>query len=138
MTDYTDEGRIESLSFKIEIDGQPRGVRLPCDPEPVYKVLERQYSEGKIPRRFVDEHQALRVAWRIVFYWVEAQMAILETQMVKMEQIFLPYMIMRDGKTLFESMVRTGFKLLGGKIETNISNEAIEGEVMNLKETEIK
>jgi len=138
MTNYTDDGKVESLSFMIEIDGQPRGVRLPCDPVPVYKVLERQYREGKIPKGFVDEHQALRVAWRIVLYWVEAQMAILETQMVKMEQIFLPYMVMRDGKTLFENMVKTGFKLLGGKIETTIRNEAIEGEVVDLKEVEEK
>ncbi len=138
MTNYTDDGKVESLSFKIEVDGQPRGVRLPCDPVPVYKVLERQARDRKIPRSFVDEHQALRVAWRIVLYWIEAQMAILETQMVKMEQIFLPYMVMHDGKTLFESMVKTGFKLLGGKIETTIKNEAEEGEVIRLKEVEVK
>ncbi|HWY36196.1 MAG TPA: hypothetical protein VNX68_16240 [Nitrosopumilaceae archaeon] len=136
MTNYTDNGKIESLSFAIEVDGKPRGIRLPCDPVPVFKVLERQAREGKIPRRLVDEHQALRVAWRIVHYWIKAQMAILETQMVKMEQIFLPYMIMRDGKTLFESMVKTGFKLLGSKIETTIKNTAEEGEVMQLKEAD--
>src|SRR3990172_1151752 len=114
MTNYTDDGRIESLSFMIEVDGQPRGIRLPCDPVPVLKVLEGQAREGKIPRKFIgDEHQALRVSWRIVRYWVMAQMAILETQMVK-----------------------TGFKLLGGKIETTIQNQAQEGEVMELKEVE--
>jgi hypothetical protein len=134
MTNYGDEGKIESLSFAIEVDGQPRGVRLPCDPAPVFKVLQRQASEGKIPRGFAEEHQALRVAWRIVLYWITAQMAILETQMVKMEQIFLPYMIMRDGKTLFEGMVKTGFKLLGGKIETAVKNVAEEGEVLELQE----
>lgn len=134
MTNYTDNGKIESLSFSILVDGQERGVRLPCDPIPVFKVLKRQNEEGKIPRGFVDEHQALRVAWRIVLYWVTAQMAILETQMVKLEQIFLPYMVMRNGKTLFEEMVKTGFKLLGGKIETTIKNEAEEGEVLELKE----
>jgi hypothetical protein len=134
MTNYGDNGKIESLSFQILVDGQSRAVRLPCDPVPVFKVLSRQYEEGKIPRGFVDEHQALRVAWRIVLYWVTAQMAILETQMVKLEQIFLPYMVMRDGKTLFESMVKTGFKLLGGKIETAVQNQAEEGEVLELKE----
>lgn len=122
MTNYTDNGKIESLSFAIEVDGKPRGIRLPCDPVPVLKVLERQYREGKIQRGYVEEHQALRVAWRIVHYWIKAQMAILETQMVKMEQIFLPYMIMRTGKTLFEDMVKTGFKLLGAKIEANVKN----------------
>lgn len=134
MTNYTDDGKIESLSFMIEVDGQPRGIRLPADPTPVLKVLQRQYQEGKVPRPYVNEHQSLRVAWRIIHYWIKAQMAILETQMVKMEQIFLPYMIMRDGKTLFENMVKTGFKLLGGKIETTIENKPEEGEILNLKE----
>lgn len=134
MTNYTNDGKIESLAFSIEVDGKPKGIRLPCDPAPVYKVLERQAKEGKIPRRLVDQHQALRVAWRIVHYWIKAQMAILETQMVKMEQIFLPYMIMRDGKTLFESMVKTGFKLLGAKVETTIKNTSENGEVIRLEE----
>lgn len=133
MTDYGDQGKIESLSFSILVDGKARGVRLPCDPVPVLKVLQRQASEGKIPRGLAEEHQALRVAWRIVLYWVTAQMAILETQMVKMEQVFLPYMVMRDGKTLFEGMVKTGFQLLGGKIETAIKNVAEEGEVIQLE-----
>lgn len=134
MTDYNDSGRIESLSFAIEVNGQARGVRLPADPKPVFEVLKRQAQERKIPRGFATEDQALRVAWRIIHYWVTAQMAILETQMVKMEQIFLPYMIMQSGKTLFEDMVKTGFKLLGGKIETTIQNVAEEGEVLDLQE----
>lgn len=133
MTNYADNGKIESLSFSVLVDGQERGIRLPADPTPVLKVLERQYQQGKISRKFAEEHQALRVAWRIVLYWVTAQMAILETQMVKMEQVFLPYMIMRDGQTLFESMVKTGFKLLGGKIETTVKNVS-EGEVLELEE----
>lgn len=120
MTDYNDEGKVESLSFMILVDGQPRGVRLPCDPIPVFKVLERQYREGKVPRGAVDEHQALRVAWRIVFHWVQAQMAILETQMVKMEQIFLPYMVMKDGRSLFDNVAGSKFKILGGKAEKEV------------------
>jgi hypothetical protein len=43
------------------------------------------------------------VAWRIIKDWVEAQMAILESQMVQMEEIFLPYMVNRQGQTFFEA-----------------------------------
>ena len=136
MTNYTDGGEVESISFMIVVDGQPRGIRLPCDPNPVYKVLESQYRAGKIRRGFVDEHQALRVAWRIVFHWVEAQMAILETKMVKMEQIFLPYMVMPNGRSLFDNVSESKFKILGGKTETNKKDGAEEGEVMKIKEVE--
>lgn len=124
MADYTDSGTIEALSFKIVTpEGKIMGVRLPCDPIPVLAVLKKQCAEGKVPARLVEQQQALRVAWRIVKYWVEAQMALLETQMVKMEQIFLPYAIVKDGRTLFEAMKEDRFKLLDAKIETSMPEE---------------
>jgi len=131
LANYDDGGKIESLSFSITTPKKEIGIKLPCDPRPVQEVLKKQYEAGKIPRRFAkDEHQALRVAWRIVLYWVKAQMAILETRMVKMEQIFLPYAIMRDGKTLFENMKKKAFILLDAKVTTK-HPEAEEGEVVN-------
>ena len=36
--------------------------------------------------------QAYRVAWRNILDWVQAQMALLEIGMAKMEEVFLPYM----------------------------------------------
>ena len=132
LCNYDDTGRIESLSFSIMTPEKEIGIKLPCDPRPVLKVLEKQYQDRKTPRAFVNEHQALRVAWRIVLYWVRAQMAILETRMVKMEQIFLPYAIMRSGRTLFEEMKEKAFKLLDAKITTKDS-EAVEGEVVEEK-----
>ena len=124
---------VESLSFVIVTgEGKPIAIKLPCDPKPVLKVLSDQAREGKIPKRFVDEHQALRVAWRIVKYWVDAQMALLETQMVKMEQIFLPYAIVRSGKTLFESMKSGNYALLDAKITSSVANEVEEGVVEKL------
>ena len=124
LCNYDDGGKIESLSFSIQTPEREIGIKLPCDPKPVLEVLKKQYEEGKIARGFVEEHQALRVAWRIVFYWVESQMAILETRMVKMEQIFLPYAIMQDGRTLFENMKKKAFKLLDVEIKTNQVEEA--------------
>ena len=42
----------------------------------------------------------------------EAQLAIVETEMVCMEQVFLPYMISNDGRILFERLRDGGFKSL--------------------------
>lgn len=134
MANYTDHGTIEALSFMIATpEGKLMGIRLPCDSKPVLRVLQGQVEERKIPRSILNdgENQALRVAWRIVKYWVEAQMALLETQMVKMEQIFLPYAIVRGGGTFFEAMKQDKFKLLEAKIETGEkSKDAIEGEIV--------
>jgi len=129
MANYTDRGTVEALSFMIRTpDNKFMAIRLPCDPKPVYTVLEQQAEDRKIPRSIVSEEQALRVAWRIVKYWVEAQMALLETQMVKMEQIFLPYAIMHNGLTVFEDMKQKKFALLEAKIET--ATGPVEGEVL--------
>ena len=114
MVEY-DEGEIKALSFKVDTPAGERGIRLPCNPEPVYQVLINQSKEGKIPKYIVNKHQALRVSWRILFYWVKAQMAILETEMVSMEQIFLPYMIMENNRTLYDNMRDTRFQLTDGR-----------------------
>lgn len=126
MTEYNQSGEIESLTFKIQIKNSARAIKLPCNPKPVYAILEQQYRAGKISRGFVNLNQAKRVAWRIVLAWVEAQMAIMQTQMVKMEQIFLPYMVNREGKTLFETMEENDYQLLEAKIETN---QVLEGTI---------
>ena len=66
-------------------------------------------------KKEMDE-QAYRVAWRNILDWVEAQMALLEIEMAKIEEIFLPYMVNSSGETLFERLKQRGFLLeAGGK-----------------------
>jgi hypothetical protein len=77
----------------------------------VLKVLERQ----RVPPHYRTREQAVKIAWRIIKDWVRAQMAILETEMVRMEQVFLPYMMVNDNKTLYEAMVDKKFYLGSGK-----------------------
>lgn len=95
MQDYDDENRLASMSFMINTPVGQRGIRLPANVDAVHKVLTRQKVK-------CDREQAERVAWRILKDWVEAQMAILESEMVQMDEIFLPYMVSGTGQTLFE------------------------------------
>ena len=115
LTDYATDGTVKALSFKVTTPQGNVAIRLPIDPSAVLKVLTRQSSLGRVPKRYLTHTQAVRVAWRIVKDWVEAQMAILETEMVKMEQIFLPYVITQSGRTLYEVMVDHHFQLKEGK-----------------------
>ena len=96
MQDYDDHGRIAALTFMIDTPAGVRGIRLPANVDKVHTVLHRQKVK-------CDRDQAERVAWRIVKDWVEAQMAILESEMVQMDEIFLPYMVNNNGQTLFEA-----------------------------------
>ena len=107
MQDYDDAGHITALSFSIETPDGPRGIRLPANVDAVWTVLTRQKIK-------CDREQAERVAWRIVKDWVEAQMAILESEMVQMDEIFLPYMIDASGQTVFECY-RKSQLLIGGQ-----------------------
>jgi hypothetical protein len=96
MQDYDDHGRIAALTFLIDTPAGMRGIRLPANVDKVHTVLHRQKIK-------CDREQAERVAWRIVKDWVEAQMAILESEMVQMDEIFLPYMVNNNGQTFFEA-----------------------------------
>lgn len=107
MQDYDDEGRIMALSFLVDTPAGPRGIRLPANVDAVHAVLTRQ-------RVKCDREQAERVAWRIVKDWVEAQMAILESEMVQMDEIFLPYMVNGSGQTLFQAYRNNQLMLEGG------------------------
>lgn len=96
VQDYDDHNRVTALTFLIDTPAGMHGIRLPANVDKVYTVLHRQKVN-------CDREQAERVAWRIVKDWVEAQMAILESEMVQIDEIFLPYMVNNDGQTLFEA-----------------------------------
>jgi len=115
LTDYSANGTVEALSFRILTPQGDVAIRLPIDPDAVLKVLTKENRLGRVPKRYVNEAQAVRVAWRIVKAWIAAQMAILETEMVKMEQIFLPYVITKGGRTLYEAMIDRHFQLGPGE-----------------------
>ncbi len=101
MVEHDDTGTITAMSFKILVDGNPVGYKLPVMWQSVMQIIVK---DQRVPRpKKTDEH-AKCVAWRIMKDWVEAQLAILETNMVKMDQVFLPYAISRDGRTLYEAV----------------------------------
>lgn len=109
---YDDEGQISGLSFAIARGELMLEFRVPVRPEAVLRVLDRQKQSNYRMRRTFTRSQAVMIAWRIAKDWVEAQMALLETEMVELEQIFLPYMVSSDGRTLYEIMAGRGFLML--------------------------
>lgn len=113
LTEYDEkESIVSAISFKVKMGEQSMSFRLPCDWKPVYEVMTRdkawrESNDSKYKQRMESDWrlQAVRTAWRIVKDWVEAQMALVETQMVTTSQVFLPYMLMGNQKTLAENMV---------------------------------
>lgn len=107
LQEYDETGRVEAMSFTIVTSTGEKGIRLPANAEAVMKVLHRQKVK-------CDRAQAERVAWRIIKDWVEAQMAILEAEMVSMEEIFFPYMLQGE-QTFFKAYQEQQARLMDGK-----------------------
>jgi len=112
LMNYDNEGQLESLSFRIATPQGDIGIRLPVDPDAVLKVMARQ----GVTKKYLNRAHAIRVAWRIVKHWVEAQLAIVETEMVRTEQVFLPYMMVDKEQSLYEA-IRDKHFLLGSREE---------------------
>ena len=105
LTDYDDNGRIVSLSFMIDTPSGIMPIRLPSNVDQVLKVLLKQKVR-------CDREQAERVAWRIIKDWIEAQMAILESEMVSMDEIFLPYIVQGE-RTVYQLFRDQQLRLTG-------------------------
>lgn len=103
-------GSVIGIAFEVQGPEGLMGFRLPVEWDRVRKVLENQ----KLAPRYRTDAHAYRVAWRIIKVWIEAQMAILETRMVTLDQVFLPYAITKLGNTLYQEMKDSGHLLLKG------------------------
>jgi len=107
--DYDGKGRADGVGFDFPVANQPVHFRLPANPGGVLEVLKAQ--AGVDARHRTMEH-AYKVAWRILKDWVLAQMAIVEAGAAQLAEVFLPYALQPDGKTMFEAFVEHQQKLL--------------------------
>ncbi len=101
-------------------------MKLPARVDKALAVLQTQFSQGLMRDKKTSAifrrgnkketgEQAYRVAWRNILDWVETQMALLEIEMAKMEEVFLPYMVNATGETFFERIEQRGFLLETGE-----------------------
>lgn len=62
-----------------------------------------------------EKLQAKLTGWRNIKDWIDAQMALLETEMVKIEEIFLPYVVGdKEGHTMYERFENGTLQLESG------------------------
>ncbi|QOR55389.1 MAG: hypothetical protein SHS37scaffold145_40 [Phage 71_18] len=105
-------GRPTGLTFVIDTAHGARTFSLPVDPAPVEALLRR---DREVPNRYKTHDQAERVGWRILKDWLEAQLALIATQMVTLDQVMLPYMVVDElGTTVWGR-----YQLSAGALELN-------------------
>lgn len=104
---YDTDKRISSLAFALPFkDDKNMSFQLPCQWRKFQQVLKNQ----NIKRAHEDDY-TYRVAWANLKDWVLAQMALYETEIVTMPQIFLPFATDQDGRTLYEQVIAGKFLL---------------------------
>lgn len=54
------------------------------------------------------EVQKERQIWRLVFWWLKAQFEAADAGLVSLEEAFLPWMELPDGRTAYEAMTESG------------------------------
>jgi len=116
MIEYK-EKEVFAVSFSINVKDSRIPFRLPCRWEAIYKVLGDRLKKGI--SNIADEklkEQAKRVAWRQILRWVEAQLALVQTDMVKIQEVFMPYIQVNiGGQTLYEKLEDSKFKMIENK-----------------------
>ena len=97
---YDDNSEPVGLIFVIKIRDEWINFQLPSNWQ---GVMRRLANDKKIGKSFKTEQQARRVAWRILKDWVEAQLAIIDAELATLPEVFLPYAVMRNGLTVYQS-----------------------------------
>jgi hypothetical protein len=102
-----EDGKPVGIVFMLTTPFGERAFALPVDVPAVHRLLtdQRQGRNGHKRNARVDNRleQAERVAWRVIRDWLMAQLALIEAQMVSLDQVMLPYLKVDPGHTLYEA-----------------------------------
>lgn len=110
--DYDDTGTIKAVYFRIKHGDRELAFRLPAKADKVYATL---YKGKNLEWRFRQQRMesATKIAWRVCKLWLEAQLTHVNLDQAKIEEVFLPYMVVANNQTLFEQMEERQFLLPG-------------------------
>ena len=100
-TDY-ERGEPTGISFLLKTPYGVLAFALPAKIEAVYAVMHEQANAGEMRASLVTKSQAGRVGWRIIKDWVQAQLALIETDMVTLDQVMFPYMLDSSERPIYQ------------------------------------
>lgn len=104
---FDPNGNIESVYFTIKVADKEMPYKLPANHEALMELAKK--GETKYLKAG-DENQARRVAWRQIYKWMEAQIAIVRTNQTTIHQALLGYMMIDKDQTIFDKLVSTKFE----------------------------
>jgi hypothetical protein len=114
-TSYAD-GKVVGLRWTMKVNGIDALFEMPARVDPVYEIFrKRTRNPNWLSDREKDSLRAKaeRVAWRQLLRWVQAQCALIDTEMVQPMEVFTAYWIPPgQEQTLFDSIISKQFKAL--------------------------
>lgn len=99
------------VSFTLFVHNEPLNFLLPCNHGGVFGALKRN---NKVPAALRNMDHALAVSWRIIKTWIEVQMAVVESGLITIPEVFMAHLIINEqGDTLSQKILSGGgLKLL--------------------------
>ncbi len=112
---YDGSGNVLCLNFAVTTDFGKIPFRLPMDAQKISQILRNEKKAGRLPglskARVEDIDTARKVGWRIIKDWIDSQLALVEVNLVKVEEIFLPYAYNpAKNQTLYETIKERGWR----------------------------
>ena len=107
MTEY-EAGEVSGVAFRMNVNGQMISFRLPCR----WRELRKLLKITAISYGTLADEKAKRIAWRQLYWWTKAQLAMIQTSMVTLTEVFLPYAQYATGETVFERLNNNGLAAL--------------------------
>ena len=108
--EYKDK-KIVAVSFNVELNPTKTiPFRLPVRTEPLFHRFQNRrdaYARSDWAER--DRAKAERVAWRQIYRWIQAQLALIDVGMVAMQEVFMPYIQTDIDETLYQRLEAGGF-----------------------------
>lgn len=121
--DYED-GRPSALSFALTTVHGVRLFSLPVNIDGMHGLLKKKDVAGELRSgsraERTSREQAERVAWRIMKDWLGAQLALIDSEMVDLTTVMLPYLRISDDETLAQAyvaneLIQSRLRELGGQ-----------------------
>lgn len=110
LTEYASNGQAIGLHFRLDVNGADVPFNLPVRVDPIFDVINGRRKTPNMRRDYEknDRAQAVRVAWRQIYRWVESQLALIDTGMVTPAEVFMPYVEVGPGITMYQRAVESG------------------------------
>lgn len=101
---YDNEGRASAIEFTVQLGNAPYIFKLPARFETAEPLVAQALCDAgrSATSREKLRDQAYRTVWATIRDWIDVQMALIDIGASRMEEVFMPYLLVEPGVTMFE------------------------------------